>query len=116
MQDYSLAIRSGTFETTLNLLRLLLVLFSLLYKPVYLRAIGYHLLLMEYHQGSKTSFFILVEIGHPCIEMQTQNFPNMNGEDIELASRELSQSQLSSRGRDEVNSFSLNSFSDRSRG
>ena len=34
--------------------------------------------------------------------MQRENFANFNGEDIELASRELSQSQLSKRGRAEV--------------
>ena len=41
----------------------------------------------------------LLDIGHPSFEMQRRNFANFNGEDIELASRELSQSQVSVRGR-----------------
>ena len=48
---------------------------------------------------------ILLDIGHPCFDMQRENFENVNGEDIELASRELSQSQLASRGRDDVSLF-----------
>lgn len=58
---------------------------------------------------------MVVEIGHPCIDMQRENFANVNGEDIELASRELSQSQLSSRGRDDVGFLLFIFFLDRSR-
>jgi len=36
------------------------------------------------------------------MEMQRQNFDNFNGEDIELASRELSESTKSVRGRSDV--------------
>jgi len=36
------------------------------------------------------------------MEMQRQNFANFNGEDIELASRELSESTKSVRGRSDV--------------
>jgi hypothetical protein len=45
---------------------------------------------------------IVLEIGHPSVAMQRANFANFNGEDIELASRELSQSQVSVRGRADV--------------
>ena len=43
-----------------------------------------------------------LDLGHPSIELQRRNFANVNGEDIELASRELSQAQQSTRGRSEV--------------
>jgi hypothetical protein len=43
--------------------------------------------------------------------MQRENFANVNGEDIELASRELSQSQISTRGRAEVMFVSFPSIS-----
>ena len=44
----------------------------------------------------------MIEIKHPSIEMQRQNFSNFNGEDIELANRELAKSQKSTKGRSEV--------------
>ena len=102
-----MAIRTEDFDRTIYLLRLLYVVFSLLYKPVYLRAIGFQFLLLKYHQGNFiVSFSIFsLEIGHPNLHMQRQNFVNVNGEDIELASRELSMSHLSTRGRSDVISF-----------
>jgi len=51
MQDYGLAVHEGSFDRTLKLLRLLYSLFAILKKPNYLRAIGYHFLLLEYHEG-----------------------------------------------------------------
>lgn len=41
--------------------------------------------------------------------MQRHNFDNVNGEDIELASRDLSQAQISSRGRTEVDHMHFDS-------
>ena len=43
-----------------------------------------------------------IDTRHPNMEMQRQNFDNFNGEDIELASRELSESTKSVRGRSDV--------------
>jgi len=48
-------------------------------------------------------FFL--EIKHPSITMQHANFSNFNGEDIELANRELAKSQKSTKGRSEVEQF-----------
>ena len=84
-------------------LRLLYALFAMLKKTNYLRAIGYHFLLLEYHQGNLSVFFdSMLEHKHPSIEMQRKNFGNFNGEDIELANRELAKSQKSTKGRSEV--------------
>ena len=41
------------------------------------------------------------------MEMQRQNFANFNGEDIELASRELSEATKSVRGRSDVSCVTI---------
>ena len=51
----------------------------------------------------------MLDMGHPAIRMQEQNFRNFVGEDIELANRSLSQSSQSKRGRAEVG-FYMTSF------
>jgi hypothetical protein len=80
-----------------------------------MRAIGFHFLLLAYHQGCfYENLIFIVDIGHPSIMMQRENFVNFNGEDIELASRELAQSQLSVRGREDVSLFFVISVLDQS--
>ena len=51
MQDYGLAIRSEDLDRTLHLLRLLYIVFALMKRTKYMRALGLHFLLLEYHQG-----------------------------------------------------------------
>ena len=51
MQDYGLAIRSEDLDRTLPLLRLLSLVFALMKRTKYMRALGLHFLLLEYHQG-----------------------------------------------------------------
>ena len=58
-----------------------------------MKALGLHLLLLAYHEGS-LFFWDLLDIGHPAVESQRSNFRNFNGEDIECFNRKLSQATI----------------------
>lgn len=71
------------------------IVFAILKSPVYVVAIGYFLLQLEYYQA----------VGHPALEMLRKNLSNFVGEDIELANRYLGQSTQGRRGRSDSDSL-----------
>ena len=77
------------------MLRLLFIGFCMLQSPNYVEAIGMQLLLLDWH----------ALVGHPAIELQKSNWRNMNGEDMELGNRHLSNCTKSIRGQTEADSL-----------
>ena len=73
------------FKTTFPIIHIAFAIFK---NHEYLDAIGLQRLLWKYHES----------IGHPFANVLRQTFPNLIGEDIELANRALSHSVRSKRG------------------